>query len=428
MKFGLPLLAVGFLTLAGCATNLGYLVKQGNYLLRDSTGTVSLASLIEAPSTPAETRDFLLRVTEIKSFAVETIGLTNNGNYTRYKEIARDHLVDVVQACDALSFTPYLWGYPFLGKLPYRGYYERADADGEAARLKKEGYDVIVRPVDAFSTLGFTKDPVYSFMRKYSPFQIASLIIHEQTHATLFVKDQPDFNEELANFVGDEGAFEWLRTKYGEDSPFYHDALDEYADSQTFVGLLQGLSTELKGLYGEDISREEKLAGKKRIIDAFQTKLSGELAAGFHTMPPAHSRPAHQQRVPFAVQPLFRGRPPAAQLLGTALRPGPAPIHAGLRGAGEAGGRENADTRGAGRRRAAASAVDTEGRMAAHARKYSIVPGRGAPGGDRASAHRHQPAGARVGAPPRAPRAIRALLHAGPATRDHRQERGMARP
>jgi predicted aminopeptidase len=283
MKFGLPLLAVGFLTIAGCATNVGYLLKQGNYLLRDSTGTVSIASLIEAPSTPAETRDFLLRVTEIKAFAVETIGLTNNGNYTRYKKIDRDHLVDVVQACDALSFTPYLWGYPFLGKLPYRGYYERADADVEGARLKKEGYDVIIRPVDAFSTLGFTKDPVYSFMKKYSPFQIASLIIHEQTHATLFVKDQPDFNEELANFVGDEGAFEWLRVKYGEDSTFYHEALAEYADSQTFVGLLQGLTAELKCLYGEDVSREEKLAGKKRIIDAFQARLSGELVSGFRT-------------------------------------------------------------------------------------------------------------------------------------------------
>ena len=137
--------------------------------------------------------------------------------------------------------------------------------------------------MDAFSTLGLTKDPVYSFMQKYSPFEIASLIIHEQTHATLWVKDQPDFNEELANFVGEEGAFEWMRARYGVDSPAYRDALDEYADSQTFVRLLQGLTKDLKVLYGEGISPTEKLAGKKKIIDEFQASLSGELGAAFRS-------------------------------------------------------------------------------------------------------------------------------------------------
>jgi predicted aminopeptidase len=273
--------ALGFL--AGCTTQAGYLVKQGGYLLRSGTGTQSISSLIDAPATAPQTREFLQRVTEIKQFAVKSIGLKDNGNYTRYKAIDRDHLVDVVQACDALSFTPYQWSYPILEKLPYRGYYERPDAEAEAARLKKEGYDVIIRPVDAFSTLGITKDPVYSFMEKYSTFQIASLIIHEQTHATLFVKGQPDFNEELATFVGGEGAFEWLRGKYGKDSPPYRSALDEYSDAQAFVALMQGLEKQLKTLYGERVPTEEMLATKKRIIDDFNGRLAGGLSAGFRT-------------------------------------------------------------------------------------------------------------------------------------------------
>ncbi|MGO9411115.1 MAG: aminopeptidase, partial [Spirochaetia bacterium] len=194
--------------LVSCASQLGYLVKQGDYLLRYSSGTESVDDLLKSPSTPADTREFLQRVKEIRTFAVESIGLRDNGNYTRYKSIDRDYLVDVVQACDALSFTPYQWSYPFMGKLPYKGFYERPDALAEAGRLKKEGYDVIVRKVDAFSTLGFTKDPVYSFMKKYSPYELASTIIHEQTHATLWVKGQTDFNEELADFVGETGALE----------------------------------------------------------------------------------------------------------------------------------------------------------------------------------------------------------------------------
>jgi predicted aminopeptidase len=283
MKPVAPLLALSLFLLSSCATRVGYLAKQGGYLLRDGSGARGVDGLLKTPATPVDTRDFLLLVQEIKGFAIREVGLKDNGNYSRYKEISRDHLVDVVSACDALSFTPYLWKYPFLGKLPYKGFYERPDADAEAARLTEEGYDVIIRPVDAFSTLGFTKDPLYSFMKKYTPFELASLIIHEQTHATLFVKGQPQFNEELASFVGTEGAFEWMKEKYGARSKEYQAAVDRNADSETFVGLLRGLSSDLDAVYKGPQSREEKLARKAQIIDDFQKRLADDLAARFHT-------------------------------------------------------------------------------------------------------------------------------------------------
>ena len=288
MKAILPVLAMGLLFVSGCASQVGYLAKQGSYLLRYSTGARPVQSMLADTTTSAETRNFLLKVQDIKSYAVQRLGLKNNENYTRYKEIERDHLVDVVQACDAASFDAYMWNYPFLGRLPYKGFYERPDADGEAARLRLLGYDVIVRPVDAFSTLGFTKDPIYSFMKSYSPFRIASLIIHEQTHATLFLKGQSEFNEEMATFVGDEGAFEWLRETYGEDSPEYRDAVDSQADADLFVSLLHGLSEKLRAVYATSITREEKLARKTEVIDEFKRGLAGEGAPRFRTADYGH--------------------------------------------------------------------------------------------------------------------------------------------
>jgi predicted aminopeptidase len=282
MKVLVPLVACLAL-LTGCASGAGYLFKQGRYLLRDSTGTRPVQSLIDSPATAPDTKEFLRRVQEIKRFAVDDVGLKDNANYTRYKQLDRDHLVDVVSASDALSFTPYLWHYPFLGGLPYKGFYVPADAQGEAARLKKEGYDVITRPVDAFSTLGFTKDPVYSFMARYSPFALASVIIHEQTHATLFVKGQPQFNEELATFVGDEGAFEWLARRYGAQSPELRTAREEDADTRTFIALLQGVTQTLTALYAGPATREEKLSRKAQILDEFQKSLVEKAATLFHT-------------------------------------------------------------------------------------------------------------------------------------------------
>ncbi len=159
----------------------------------------------------------------------------------------------------------------------------RVDADREAARLRQAGDDVLVRPVDAFSTLGFLKDPLYSFMKSYPPFELASVIIHEQTHATLFLRGQPDFDEELATFVGREGALEWVRMTYGERSPDLQSAIDADADGRTLAEMLRGLASELDVVYQGPGTREEKLARKSSIIEGFRTRLGGELRGQFRT-------------------------------------------------------------------------------------------------------------------------------------------------
>ena len=284
MKAAALVLAAVISTLASCASQIGYLAKQGDYLLRYSSGTQSIDDLIASPSTLPATRDFLLRIREIKGYAVQQVGLRDNANYTRYKSIDRDYLVEVVSACDAASFTPYQWSFPFLGRLPYKGFYEHSDAQAEAERLKKEGYDVIVRKVDAFSTLGFTKDPVYSFMSKYSPYELASTIIHEQTHATLWVKGQTDFNEELADFVGGTGALGWIGERFGTQSAEYQAALDERADSELFAADLKELARSLGEVYDSPIPRAWKLERKARILDAFRKKLADEAGTLFHTL------------------------------------------------------------------------------------------------------------------------------------------------
>jgi predicted aminopeptidase len=271
------------LMLAGCSSEFGYLPRQGRYLLADTLGTRSVRAMLADLATPADTREFLLQVQEIRDFATRSIGLRDNDNYTRYKGIQGDHLVDVVSACEAVSFTPYLWRYPVLGRLPYRGYYRKADAEREAERLRRAGYDVLVRPVDAFSTLGFLKDPLYSFMKSYTPFELSSLIIHEQTHATIFVKGQPEFNEELATFVGVEGALEWVRARYGEHSPELQAAIDANSDERTLEGLLHDLAGELDAVYRGPGTREDKLARKAAIIDGFRARFRGELHPRFRT-------------------------------------------------------------------------------------------------------------------------------------------------
>ena len=102
------------------------------------------------------------------------------------------------------------WRYPLLGKLEYRGFFSKEAAENEATRLRTQGYEVHVAGVDAYSTLGWFRDPVLStFLRRGDP-QIAELIFHELTHVRTFLPGDTDFNEALATANAQEGVRRWL--------------------------------------------------------------------------------------------------------------------------------------------------------------------------------------------------------------------------
>ena len=85
----------------------------------------------------------------------------------------------------------------------------------------------------AYSTLGWLPEPILSNMLYYPDGKLASLIIHEMTHGTIFVKNDHETSENLANFIGDYGAKRFLKFKYGLDSKQFK----RYAQSRIFRDL-----------------------------------------------------------------------------------------------------------------------------------------------------------------------------------------------
>ena len=267
-----------FPLIGGC-----YLLKQGTYLLSYNTRSRPIEKVLAEGSAGQDAEAMLRSVREIRRYAVEEIGLEKNRNYTRYLELDKDYIVDVVTACAADSFTPHQWRFPLFGSFPYKGFYEKADARREADRLEKRGLDVWIRRVDGFSTLGLLSDPIYSFMTDYSLYALADLIIHEQTHATIFIKNQIQFNEELATFVGREGALTFLRDRYGTDSSAYTQALAGLEDWRVFGDRMIDLHDQLKRLYSLEAERETALAEKHRIVGQFNRRLITEAPELFRT-------------------------------------------------------------------------------------------------------------------------------------------------
>ena len=278
MKSAAFLILSIFPMIGGC-----YLLKQGTYLLSYNSRSRPIEKVLTEGSAGGDAETMLRNVQEIRRYAVEEIGLEQNRNYTRYLELDKDYIVDVVTACAADSFTPHQWRFPLAGSFPYKGFYEQADAQREANRLEKKGLDVWIRRVDGFSTLGLLSDPIYSFMADYSLYSLADLIIHEQTHATIFIKNQIQFNEELATFVGREGALTFLRDRYGSDSEAYGQAVAGLADRGVFRDRMLDLHDRLEQIYCMETDRETILAEKLRIVEQFNQRLISEAPEVFRT-------------------------------------------------------------------------------------------------------------------------------------------------
>jgi len=240
--------------------------------------------LIKQDDITDSTKAFLALVNEIRTYAFDSIGLKRNKNYTRMVQVENDYLINVVSACKKTSFEKYQWKFPFFGAAPYKGYFEKEDAVREGTKLEKEGYDVYIGKSDAFSTLGILSDPLYSYMQNYSEYALASMIIHEQTHATFYLKNNIDFNEQTAVFIGDQGGINFIRHKYGENSDKFRNVFLTKGDYDVFIQSLRDLYHALDSVYKlQALSESEKLSEKEELISSYKKNLVDNYSRYFKT-------------------------------------------------------------------------------------------------------------------------------------------------
>ena len=102
---------------------------------------------------------------------------------------------------------------------------------------------------------------------------MADLIIHELAHATVFVKNEIQFSEEMATFVGREGALSFLRDRYGEDSEAYRQALASLSDWSRYRDMMIELYADLDTLYHSETDSRRMSAEKQSLVEEFNRRL-----------------------------------------------------------------------------------------------------------------------------------------------------------
>ena len=213
-----------------------------------------------------ETRDPKLRerlelTRRLLDFAATELHMPSGGAYESYAALGRDHLVWVIHAAPELSMEPKRWWYPVVGRQSYRGYFREDLARREMAELEAAGYEVWAGEVDAFSTLGWFRDPVIDTFVFREEVDYAELIFHELVHRKHYIAGTTDENEALAEAVAREGVRRWFRATGRPELARQYDArLRKIAQAREAI---TATSARLAAVYQSARSDDWKRARKR---------------------------------------------------------------------------------------------------------------------------------------------------------------------
>lgn len=266
--------------LAACSP--GYVLRASWEEAKILSARRPIAEVIRDRRTDGETRRKLALVLQARAFARDSLGLSAGESYTLFTRVRSDTLAMVLSAAPKDAFRAHTWWFPVVGRVPYKGFFDPADAAAEARRLEAQGFDTYVRPTAAFSTLGWFNDPLLSTLLRYDDVSLGNTVIHEITHNTYFAPGKVAFNESFASFVGGRGAVHFFCAAEGPDGPRCRDAQAQWEDDLVFGHFLSGLVAELDSLYArEDLSREAKVERREEIFAASRERFRREVQPQF---------------------------------------------------------------------------------------------------------------------------------------------------
>ena len=216
------LLLTSLLLTTGCSS-LGYYWQSVNGHLQMVNAARPVDDWLGDQQIPETLKARLALSQRIRSFAVTELALPDNASYRRYADLQRSAAVWNVVAAPEFSLTLKTWCFPIVGCVGYRGYFDESQARLEAEAIRKEskeGLEVGVYPVPAYSTLGLLNwaggDPLLNTFINYPEGELARLIFHELSHQVVYVPGDTMFNESFATAVERLGGRQWLALQAGE--------------------------------------------------------------------------------------------------------------------------------------------------------------------------------------------------------------------
>lgn len=262
MPTKLLFLIITTITLNSCA-KLSYLIDQGSgqwALLYNSTKN---EDVLNDQTIKKEYRDKILEIEKYKTFFYSYFSKESTDIYSETVFLDRDAVTYLVIASPFNDIKAKEECFIFMGCFPYLGFFEKSGALEYAKKLERDNYVTYIRPVYAYSTLGYFDDNILSSFFLYKGDRLANLIFHELFHTIFFAKGDVELNENLAMFFAEKLVEKYF--DYGDQDK--DQKLQLKLNSQKMNRFVVNKVQKLKRLYKKETKATKQKA--KLIFDKF---------------------------------------------------------------------------------------------------------------------------------------------------------------
>ena len=255
--------------LSGCAS-VSYYAQSLQGHVKIMAARRDVGKLIDDPSTPEALRTQMASASAIRRFATDELALPDNNSYRSYVDVGREAVTWAVFAAPEFSLIPRAWCFPLYGCVPYRGYFSKQSATETAVELQRQGLDVHVTGITAYSTLGWSSDPLLSTMLTQDETYLAGLVFHELAHQRVYVDDDSQFNEAFAVAVETTGVRRWLHAAGNTAGLRRYEA--DRKRHPDFLALVSQTREELRHIYDKSGTLRQKRGAKAAAIERLRTR------------------------------------------------------------------------------------------------------------------------------------------------------------
>lgn len=256
----------------GC-TMVGYLTEQGIEQAKLQWNGRDNEEFLKDPKVSEDHKNKILLIGEYKKFFYHYFNEKMTPIYTKTTLLPNKAVTYLVIASQHTKIEAHDFNFPIMGSFPYIGFFKKDSAQAFSEKLKRdENLVTYIRPVYAYSTLGYLEDRILSSFFEYDDIELAELVFHELFHTVFFIKDEVDLNENLANLYGKE-----LLQEYFKDRPELKRYMEIQAKktllSQRVVDLIAILQTEFAKLGGFITALSADVLTDRFVIEVFKPEI-----------------------------------------------------------------------------------------------------------------------------------------------------------
>jgi predicted aminopeptidase len=192
-------------------SQISYLIEQGSGQLKIQIGSTKNEKVLADPNVSKENKEKIKKIIEYKKFFYKYFKKEETEIYSETYFLQEEAVTYLVSASKFDQIKALKFGFPIVGSFPYIGFFNKESALKKQKELEDLGYITFLRPVYAYTTVGYFEDRILSSFFKFKDENLAELIFHELFHTIFFVKNEVEINENLAMYFSERLLAEYFQ-------------------------------------------------------------------------------------------------------------------------------------------------------------------------------------------------------------------------